>query len=158
MSTRTLLAGLYARFAALVSGIRFGRFVSVGVAGAVFDVTTATVLREVGVFPELAVLVGIEVSVVVMFFLNDNWTFSAEGTSGVRPTLRRLLRSNVVRIGGIIVQLGVFGLLYRVVAVEFTVAGLDGWFIVSKVGGIGVGFLVNYVAESLFTWRVHAER
>ena len=165
MSARSLLADLRARLASgrltgrvleLVSAVRFGQFASVGVVGALFDVTTATALRELGVFPELAVLVGIEVSVVVMFFLNDNWTFAEEGSRGLRPTLRRLLRSNLVRTGGILVQLAVFRLLYRVVAVDLAVAGLDAWFVVSKIGGIGAGLLVNYVAESLLTWRVHA--
>ena len=165
MSARSLLADLRARLTSgrltsrvleLVSVVRFGQFASVGVVGALLDVTTATALREVGVFPELAVLVGIEVSVVVMFFLNDNWTFAGEGSRGLRPTLRRLLRSNLVRTGGILVQLAIFRLLYRVIAVDLAVAGLDAWFVVSKVGGIGAGLLVNYVAESLLTWRVHA--
>lgn len=166
MSARSLLADLRTwlangrvvrRFLELVSAVRFGKFASVGVVGALFDVTTATALRELGVYPEIAVFVGIEVSVVVMFFLNDNWTFSEEGTGGIRPTLRRLARSNLVRTGGILVQLGTFRLLYRVIGADLAIAGLDGWFVVSKVGGIGAGLLVNFVAESLFTWRVHTD-
>jgi putative flippase GtrA len=139
---------------ALLSGTRFGKFASVGVVGAVFDVTTATVLRELGVYPELAVFIGIEVAVVVMFLLNDNWTFAEQGAAGVGAALRRLLRSNLVRAGGILVQLATFRLLYRVVALELTVVGIDGWFVFSKIAGIGTGMLVNYVAESLVTWRV----
>ncbi|WP_136592088.1 GtrA family protein [Salinigranum halophilum] len=138
----------------LLSGRRFGKFASVGVVGAVFDVTTATVLREVGVFPELAVFIGIEVAIVVMFLLNDNWTFAEQGAAGVGAALRRLLRSNLVRAGGILVQLATFRFLYRVVALELTVLDVDGWFVVSKVAGIGTGMLVNYVAESLVTWQV----
>jgi putative flippase GtrA len=141
-------------FDALVSGTRFGKFASVGAVGAVFDVTTATALRELGVFPELAVFVGIEVAVVVMFLLNDNWTFAEHGTAGVVAGARRLVRSNLVRAGGIVVQLATFRLFYRVVALEVAVAGIDGWFVFSKVAGIGVGMIVNYVAESLVTWRV----
>ncbi|WP_438267271.1 GtrA family protein [Halorubellus salinus] len=143
------------RLRALVSGTRFGQFASVGVVGAAFDVTTATVLQSLGVFPELAVFVGIEVAVVVMFLLNDNWTFSTEGRRGIRATLRRLARSNLVRAGGIAVQLATFRLLYRVFFVDVDVLGIDGWFVTAKVAGIGAGLLVNYVAESLFTWRVH---
>jgi putative flippase GtrA len=139
---------------ALLSGRRFGKFASVGAVGAVFDVTTATVLRELGVFPELAVFVGIEVAIVVMFLLNDNWTFAEQGSAGLGAALRRLLRSNLVRAGGILVQLATFRFFYRVVALDLTVLGIDGWFVVSKVAGIGVGMLVNYVAESLVTWRV----
>ncbi|GAA0463606.1 GtrA family protein [Halococcus dombrowskii] len=143
------------RLSALASGSRFGRFVSVGVVGALFDVTTATALRELGVFPELAVFVGIEVSILVMFVLNDTWTFSGEGAAGRFPMVRRLVRSNVVRIGGILVQLAAFRVLYRMIAVDLTLLGIDGWFVVAKVAGIAAGMIVNYIAESLFTWRVH---
>lgn len=145
------------RLRALASKGRLGRFVSVGVVGAGFDVTTATVLQELGVYPELAVFIGIEVAIVVMFLLNDNWTFAEEGARGISATLRRLLTSNFVRGGGIIVQLATFRFFYRVVALDVQLAGLDAWFVASKVGGIGVGMVVNYVAESLFTWRVAAE-
>ena len=142
------------RVRSLLSATRFGQFASVGVVGAVFDVTTSTLLSELGVFPELAVFVGIEVAVVVMFLLNDNWTFAQQGAAGIRAALGRLLRSNVVRAGGILVQLATFRFLFRVVAVELDVAGIDGWFVVSKVVGIGAGMVVNYVAESLVTWQV----
>ena len=150
-------ASLRGRLAPLVSSARFGKFASVGAIGAGFDLTASTTLRELGVFPEVAVFIGIEVAIVVMFLLNDNWTFSARGTGGVLPTLGRLGRSHLVRLGGTLVQLATFSLLYRVVALELTVAGIDGWFVASKVTGIGVAMFVNYVAESLFTWRVHAE-
>jgi putative flippase GtrA len=147
--------GVVAWLHALASGRRFGKFASVGVVGAAFDVTTATVLQSLGVFPELAVFAGIEVAVVVMFLLNDNWTFSTEGNGSLPATLRRLLRSNLVRAGGITVQLLTFRLLYRVFFVDATALGIDAWFVVAKIAGIGTGLLVNYVAESLLTWRVH---
>ncbi|MFC7070880.1 GtrA family protein [Halobaculum lipolyticum] len=139
---------------ALASGTRIGQFVSVGAVGFAFDIATSTALRELGVFPELAAFVGIEVAVVVMFLLNDRVTFAGEGLAGLGPTLRRLARSNVVRAGGIAVQLVVFTVLFRWVALPLSVAGVDLWFVVSRAGGIGVGMVVNYVAESVFTWRV----
>jgi putative flippase GtrA len=138
----------------LLSASRFGRFASVGVVGAAFDVTTSTALSELGVYPELAVFVGIEVAIVVMFLLNDNWTFARQGAAGLRAAFGRLVRSNLVRAGGILVQLATFRFLFRVVALELDVAGIDGWFVVSKVAGIGTGMIVNYVAESLVTWQV----
>jgi putative flippase GtrA len=151
------MTGIGRRVRSLLSTTRFGRFASVGVVGAAFDVTVSTALSELGVFPELAVFIGIEVAIVVMFLLNDNWTFAEQGAAGVRAALRRLLRSNLVRAGGILVQLATFRFLFRVVALDLDVAGVDGWFVVSKVAGIGTGMLVNYVAESLVTWRVHHE-
>ncbi|ESP89920.1 GtrA family protein [Candidatus Halobonum tyrrellensis] len=140
--------------AALASGARIGQFVSVGVVGFVFDLTVSTALRELGVFPELAAAVGIETAVIVMFLLNDRFTFAQQGTRGLAATARRLARSNAVRLGGIAVQLATFTAVYRGLAVPLTVAGVDGWFVVSRAAGIGVGMAVNYVAESLFTWRV----
>ncbi|UIP00207.1 GtrA family protein [Halobaculum sp. CBA1158] len=138
----------------LASGTRIGQFVSVGVVGATVDIASSTALSELGVFPELAALIGIETAIVVMFLLNDRVTFAGEGAAGVVPALRRLVRSNVVRAGGTAVQLVVFTLLFRVVAIPVSAAGIDLWFVASRVGGIGAGMVVNYVAESLFTWRV----
>jgi putative flippase GtrA len=138
----------------LAHGGRIRRFVSIGAVGFCFDVATATALSELGVFPELAAFIGIEVAVIVMFFLNDNITFATEGLSGVTPTLRRLLKSNLVRVGGIAVQLLVFSGFYRGVDVTFIVASIDIWFIISRATGISVGMVVNYITESLFTWRI----
>ena len=138
----------------LAHGGRIGRFVSIGAVGFCFDVTVSTALSELGVFPEVAAFAGIEVAVVVMFLLNDRFTFASEGLAGLVPTLRRFGRSNLVRIGGIAVQLVVFSAIYRGVDVSLSVADVDAWFVVAKAGGIGVAMVVNYVAESLFTWRV----
>lgn len=152
----TTLERLRSQLRALASSGRVGRFVSVGVVGFVSDITTSTALRELGILPELAALVGIEVAVVVMFLLNDNWTFAGEGANGLRATLRRLATSNLVRAGGIAVQLAVFVGVYRLLFVDVQVAGIDAWFVVGRVIGIGAGMAVNYIAESLLTWRVHA--
>lgn len=158
------------RIRSLLSVVRFGQFASVGVVGAVCDntvlllsselgfaATVASLLGIPGFAPEVAKALGIETAIVVMFLLNDNWTFKAQGVGGLPAMLRRLLRSNLVRAGGILVQLGTFRLLFRVPDIELTIASIDAWFVVAKVGGIGAGMVVNYVAESLFTWRVTAE-
>lgn len=144
---------------ALRSRGRFGRFVSVGVVGAAFDTATLVVLVEAfGLLEEVAVLVGIEVAVVVMFLLNDNWTFADQGGRGRRSVLGRLARSHAVRSGGIVTQFVVFVVIYRLLFVPVTVAGIDGWLLVAKGAGIVCGLLVNYTFESLFTWQVHVRR
>lgn len=144
------------RFEALFSGVRLGQFVSVGVVGAIFDNTVLTILTlGFDVTPELAKAAGIETAIVVMFLLNDRWTFATEGSSGLRKVLRRFLTSNLVRVGGITVQLVVFSFLVRRTGFELPVAGVDLWFLAASVMAIGVAMVVNYVAESLFTWRVH---
>ena len=143
---------------ALRSRVRFGQFVSVGLVGAAFDTATLVVLVEIlGVFEEVALLVGIEVAILVMFLLNDNWTFAGEGGNDRRSLAQRLVKSHAVRSGGIITQFVVFVIVYRLLFVSLPVVGVDGWLLVAKGAGIACGMLVNYTFESLFTWRVHAD-
>ena len=163
------------RLEALASRVRFGKFVSVGAVGAVVDTAVLLTLAEgLGVLPELATLIGIETAILVMFAVNERWTFADEGAPGRRSLLGRLKRSHLVRVAGSLTQFGVFVLVYRGLFVALTlgdlpvwtgvvaavglssstVAGLDVWLLVAKATGIGVGMVVNYVFESLFTWRV----
>lgn len=155
------------RIRSLLSVVRFGQFASVGVVGAVCDntvlllsselgfaATVASLLGIPGFAPEVAKALGIETAIVVMFLLNDNWTFRRADGGGT-SRLRRLLTSNLVRFAGIAVQLLVFSLVYRRLFVELSAFGVDLWLLVASLCGIGLGMLVNYVTESLVTWRVH---
>ncbi|MFB6252656.1 MAG: GtrA family protein [Halobellus sp.] len=139
---------------ALLSGVRFGKFVSVGAVGAVFDVTTTTALIVgLGVLGEYAKLVGAEVAIIVMFAINERWTFSELGDSGVTPTLGRFVRSNVVRSGGLAVQFLIVR-AFRQVELTLPFLGIDLWQLIPIPIAIGASVLLNYVAESLLTWRV----
>jgi putative flippase GtrA len=142
---------------ALLSGVRFGKFVSVGAVGAVFDLTVSSALIVLfDVLPEIAKVAGAEVAIVVMFFINEFWTFAGEGADGALPRLRRLLKSNVVRSGGVAVQFLIvrgFGSL----ALSFTVFGVDLWNLIPLPIAIVTSMLINYVLESLVTWRVATE-
>jgi putative flippase GtrA len=141
-------------FDALFSGVRFGKFVSVGALGAVFDVTTTTALIVfLGVLGEYAKLVGAEVAIVVMFVVNEHWTFAEAGAAGPLPTLGRFLKSNLVRSGGLAVQfLIVRGLRQLDVSVVFF--GFDFWQLIPIPIAIAASMLLNYVAESTLTWRI----
>ncbi|WP_232686644.1 GtrA family protein [Halobacterium zhouii] len=146
------------RFESLVSTVRFGQFVSVGAIGAVFDITTLVVLTEVvGLPAAVANVASIETAILVMFAVNESWTFAGQGDSDSRSVGRRLLRSHVVRAGGSTLQYALFVAVFYGVSVELAVAGVDLWLVVVKGGAIAVAMLVNYVFESLFTWRVHEE-
>ncbi|MCG1004157.1 MULTISPECIES: GtrA family protein [Halobacterium] len=146
------------RLAALVSTVRFGQFVSVGAVGAVFDITTLVVLTELfGVAAAVANVVSIETAILVMFAVNERWTFADHGDTDARSVGRRLIRSHLVRAGGSTLQYVLFVAVFYNVAVDLSVAGVDLWLVVVKGGAIGVAMLVNYVFESLFTWRVHAD-
>jgi len=142
---------------ALRSRVRFGKFVSVGVVGAVCDTTVLVALTQLGVLPEVATLVGIETAILVMFAVNENWTFADHGAADGRSRLGRLARSHGVRAAGSLTQFVVFVAVFRGLPVTVLVVGVNLWLLVAKGGGIAVGMLVNYVFESLFTWRVHHE-
>lgn len=151
-------AAVPARFEALISGVRFGQFVSVGAIGAVFDVTTLLVLTELaGLSAAVANVASIETAILVMFTVNEHWTFADEGGDDGRSLARRLARSHVVRAGGSTLQYLLFVGVFYTVSVELAVAGVDLWLVAVKGGAIAVAMLVNYVFESLFTWQVHRE-
>lgn len=140
--------------APLFSRPRFGQFVSVGIVGSVFDLSVSAALAVwIGIVPEFAKLAGAETAIVVMFLINEHWTFAAHGAVGRLHTLRRFLRSNLVRVGGLVVQFFVVRFL-RHVPVSVPVAGVDLWVLASFPIAIGTAFLLNYVLETLFTWRV----
>jgi putative flippase GtrA len=150
-------AGLQARIRALASGKRIGQFVSVGVGGASLETLIVLVLTGLFATPALpAKAVGAEASITLMFLLNDQFTFAGEGSERLRAKGRRYLKSHTVRLGGLAVAFGTLYVLVNWTSIELVVSGVTLWPTVANVVGIGVGMVVNYVAESLFTWRVHA--
>ena len=92
-----------------------------------------------------------------MFLVNEHWTFSAAGETGLRPFLTRFGKSHLVRSGGVSVQLAVYWLLTQWLTVELLVAGRDLWFIAASPIAIAAAMSVNYVFESIFTWQVHRD-
>ena len=156
MSVRQRLSRwLPERVKPLVSGAQFGQFVSVGAIGAVADtlvLAAATLL--VGVSELWGKAAGIEVAVVLMFLLNERWTFTSYGGGGLRSLLVRLGKSHLVRSGGVAVQLAVFWILTGPYAVQVSIRGFDIWFLLASLVSIGVATLINYVCEGLFTWDI----
>jgi len=143
----------------LYSGIRFGKFVSVGAVGATAETLVVAFLTAgYGVLPQLAKAVGAEVSITLMFLINDHWTFPNAGAMGWLARIRRYLKSHVVRAGGLAVGFAVLTVLTSWTDVTLVVAGADLWPTVANVIGIGCGMLLNYLTEGLFTWRVGADQ
>jgi len=127
--------------------MRFGRFLSVGVVGFVIDMLVITGLTEGFAIPTLwAKLASAEAAIIVIFALNERWTFQRWGEAEIISLLRRFATSNIVRTGGVAVATAVL-------------LALNGWFGVwvpiANAIGIAIGFVVNFVFESLLTWRVH---
>lgn len=142
--------------AALFDIHRASRFLSVGILGACIDLlVSSTLVIGVDVQPELAKFVGAECAIVVMFVLNDRWTFVGSRTRGLRSGIQRLIKSNLVRSGGIAVQIVVVFVLTRVGSTVY-VGGVDIWPVATMPIAIACGFVLNYVGETLLTWRVAA--
>ncbi|WP_313692710.1 GtrA family protein [Halorarum halobium] len=157
-SARTASAGRLrgdGALATLASGTRIGQFVSVGVAGATVETLIVALLTAGLAAPPLAAkAVGAETSISLMFLLNDRFTFGEEGGAGLAAAGRRWARSHLVRLGGLAVAFAVLWLLTARTDVRLVIAGADFWPTVANLIGIGVGMVLNYVAESVFTWRV----
>jgi putative flippase GtrA len=150
------------RARALVAADRIGQFVSVGVAGATLE-TIIVALLTTGLLavtapPLAAKAVGAEASITLMFLLNDRWTFADEGETGLGSLLRRYGKSHVVRLGGLSVAFGALFVLTSLTDVTLVVGGANLWPTVANGIAIGVGMTLNYVAESLVTWRVQDAR
>jgi putative flippase GtrA len=147
------------RFEALASGVRIGQFVSVGAVGATAETIVVAALTTgllgVSILPLAAKAVGAELSISLMFLVNDAWTFADEGAAGRDSLIRRWLRSHLVRLGGLAVGFTVLFVLTELTTVSVVLAGADVWPTLANGIGIGCGMVLNYVFESVFTWRVH---
>lgn len=144
--TDSPLEALRSRLAPLRSRGRFVQFASAGVVGTTIDNLTLVALVELAeTGPVLAKVFAWELAIVTIFVINERWTFSTHGEAGARALARRFLRSNLVRVGGLVVSMAVLaGLVF-----SFGV-----WYLAANLIGIAVGFFVNYTLESLFTWRI----
>jgi len=155
----SVVEAVQTRLRALASAGRLGQFVSVGVAGATLETVLVAILTAgLAVRPLLAKGVGAEASITLMFLLNDRWTFAGEGDDGPLAWLRRYAKSHTVRLGGLAVAFVTLYVLTSWTDLRLVVAGADFWPTVANLVAIGTGMTLNYVAESLLTWRVHDSR
>lgn len=130
----------------MLSGTRFSQFLSVGILGAIVDNATLVGLVEFATMdPLFGKIIAAEASIILMFAINEKWTFSEFGVSSGVQLLHRFLKSNAVRVGGVLVALCSLFVLHDILGV---------WYLAANIVGIGLGFFVNYAFESLFTWNV----
>ena len=135
------------RLRSLVATDRLLQFMAVGTVGTTVDMSLLLVFHGLAGWALIpSKLLGAEISYLVMFAINERWTFSTFGKTSLRARLRRLVTSNGVRIGGLLIATTVL-----VIVTETT----DVWYPLANLVGIGVGFFVNYTLESWLTWRVH---
>lgn len=131
----------------LVSLGRITQYAAVGTVGASVDMALLGLFHGLAGMPlVIGKLLSAELSFLLMFVINEFWTFAEYGETDFRAQLRRLVRSNTVRLGGLVTATAVL-----VVLTETT----ELWYMIANAVGIGTGFFVNYSFESLFTWQVH---
>ncbi|ELY47973.1 GtrA family protein [Natronorubrum bangense JCM 10635] len=149
MMSNSLSEAVRRRVRALLSTARFSQFVGVGVAGAAVDNVALLLLVEVTALgPVAAKVLSWELSIMVIFAINERWTFAEYGAMTPRALGRRFVRSNAVRFAGFLVTLSVLAIL---------VGWFDVWYLTANLIGTGIGFFVNYTCESLITWKVHRD-
>ncbi|WP_158589345.1 GtrA family protein [Halococcus sp. IIIV-5B] len=143
------------RFTVLAHRVRLGQFLSVGAVGAAIETVIVALLTALfGVGPLLAKAVGAEVSISTMFAINDRWTFSREGRPDIRAVVQRWVKSNLVRSVGLLVSFSILYLLTHSTDYSVVLLNADLWPTLANLIGISTAMVVNYTAESLFTWRV----
>ncbi|WP_248516127.1 GtrA family protein [Salinarchaeum laminariae] len=126
---------------------RLWQFMAVGAVGTACDFAVLIGLVELfSTSPVVAKIVSAETAIVVMFVINERWTFASWGANDLVAVFRRLLTSNVVRLGG----LAVATVVLAVLTVQYDVS-----YVLANGAGIATGFIVNYTMENLFTWRTH---
>lgn len=88
-------------------------------------------------------IVSAEAAIISNFLINDLWTFSEH-----KPDSRitRFLKSNSIRVLGVIIALLVLKILYEGFGINLLIANSIGIF---------VGFTSNYILESIYTWKTH---
>jgi dolichol-phosphate mannosyltransferase len=126
--------------------IRLIRFSIVGVIGAGINTGLLWLFTDLaGIYYLLSSAIAIEIAILIQFLLNDRWTFKEKKTKGVKQFIVRILKSNLWRSGGLVVNIGVLYLL-----TEY--AGI--YYLTSNIFGIFCAFLWNYLFESRLTWGI----
>jgi dolichol-phosphate mannosyltransferase len=123
----------------------FLKFILVGLSGVVVNEGIYWLLtRPLGLkdFDWLAILIGIEASIITNFILNDSYTFRQKRSGS--PFIARLLKFNLTCAAGAAIQWGL--------SMFFTHAfGMND--LLSNLIGIAVAFLCNYFINRNWTWK-----
>ena len=126
--------------------LRLTKFSIVGVIGAVINTWFLWLFTDVaGLYYIYSSAIAIEIAIILQFLMNDRWTFREQKTTHVEQFVKRIIKSNVWRSGGLAVNIGV---LY------FLTESLGVYYLLSNIVGIICAFLLNYLFESRLTWGI----
>jgi dolichol-phosphate mannosyltransferase len=92
----------------------------------------------------VALIPGIEISILTNFLLNDYFTFSDRRSGQRRSFFGRMLKYNITALAGALINYGVALLFAQVVGLNV---------LLSNFIGILVAFVWNYLLSTLWTWK-----
>lgn len=124
---------------------RFAKFCLVGLSGVLVNVGLLWSLTEfLGLYYLISATISIESSIVSNFVLNNYFTFHDRRLPGAKTFLKRLLKFNLVSLGGLVINLGVLWTLTELFGI---------YYIFSNLCGILMATLWNYAANTWWTWK-----
>lgn len=124
---------------------RLFKFALVGICGIFVNEFLLWLLTEhMGIFYLVSAIFAIETSIVSNFFMNDLWTFRDRRLKGVRNTISRLLKYNVISWSTGSINWIVLAILKEFLGVYYLIANLCGIF---------VAFVGNFILSSLWAWK-----
>ncbi|MCW3135227.1 MAG: GtrA family protein [Methanophagales archaeon] len=122
------------------------KFSIVGVIGAGINTGFLWILTDLaGLYYLFSSVVAIEIAIMMQFMMNDRWTFKDRKTNDVGQFIKRILKSNLWRSGGLSVNVGVLYLFTAYIGV---------YYLLSNIFGIICAFSLNYILESRLTWGI----
>ena len=125
--------------------LRTFKFIAVGGSGILVNMGLLWLLKELAGVPlVIASPISIEFSIISNFTLNNFFTFRDRRSLSTKSTLFRLLKFNLVSLGGLGINLGVLLFLTEVLGI---------FYLLSNLCGIVAAFLWNYILSTWWTWR-----
>lgn len=123
---------------------RLLKFCLVGASGVVVNLGLLWTLTEfVGLFYLVSAAIGIEVSILSNFALNELWTFR-DRTRSAGGVLKRAGKFNLICVGGIMINIVILGAMTELLGV---------YYMISALFGIAAATLWNYVMSATWAWK-----
>jgi dolichol-phosphate mannosyltransferase len=103
--------------------------------------------------PVYASALAIEISIVWNYLLNNALTFRDKNANSSVGFFARMVRYNLVGLGGLAIQLGVFVALIDVATRAWALHEPGLWKYPAQLAGIGLGMAWNFFTNFFWTWR-----
>ncbi len=133
---------------------RFLTFALVGGSGVFVNLGGLFLFADVlGVGEVYSSALAIEISIIWNFLLNNALTFKDRNAFARAGFAARMLTYNLVGLGGLAIQLGVFVLLTRVAMQTWSLSEPGLWKYPAQLAGIGLGMAWNFYTNFFWTWR-----